>query len=108
MSQRTGIHSHKSVLRLHALQVNHCGFDVAMTQPSLQSSNIDSMAQVFRGEGVAELVEEKVLAMGPLGAAIAMPGFALTAIQLGSFGNLFHDHVILAVGVTLRVREHKL
>ena len=60
----------------------------------------------FRGasvpwQSVAKLVEEKMLAMRPIGTTILVLGLALPAIQFGPFGDLLDDHVIFAVRVTL-------
>ncbi len=65
----------------------------------MQRSNVDTVAKVFSGKGVPELVEEEVLAMRSFGTLVAVFGHALSAIQVGAAGHALHNHVVFAVGV---------
>ena len=70
-----------------------------MTHPALQCPDIDSMAQMLCCESVAELVEEEVPAVGPLGAFVSVFGDALSAVQFGALCDAFYDHVVFTVGI---------
>jgi hypothetical protein len=48
---------------------------------------------------VAELVEEEMPAVRPLGALVSVFGDALSAVQFGSLGHALDDHVILTVWI---------
>ena len=50
-------------------------------------------------ESVTKLVEEEVSTVRPFGAFVSVFGNALSAVQLGAFGDALHDHVIFAVGI---------
>jgi hypothetical protein len=50
-------------------------------------------------ESVAELVEEEMPAVRPLGAFVSVFGHALSAIQFGALCDALDDHVIFTVGI---------
>ena len=57
------------------------------------------MAEVFCRIGVTEFMKGKMLAVRALGAVVAVPGDALSAIELSPFSDSFDDHVVFAVGI---------
>ena len=71
-----------------------------MTHPALQCPNVDAVPQMLCCESVAELVEEEMPTVRPLGAFVSVFGDALTAIQFGALGDALDDHVIFAVGIS--------
>jgi hypothetical protein len=48
---------------------------------------------------VAELVEEEMPAVRPLGTFVSVFGDALSAVQFGALGHALDDHVIFTVGI---------
>jgi hypothetical protein len=57
---------------------------------------------------MTEFMQEVVLAVRTLGAAIAVLGDALPTIQFRPLGDPFDDHVGLCVGVPPGIRENQL
>lgn len=66
------------------------------------------MAQVLGRKGVPEFMQEEVLAVRPLGTAIAMSREALTTVEFGPLGNTFYDHIVLAVRITSGIGEDQV
>ncbi len=66
------------------------------------------MPQVFRGEGVPELMQKEVLAVWPFSAFVSVFGDTLTAIEASLLGNALNNHVHFAVGIAATVREYQL
>ena len=97
--QRSSIDLGQCVFGLHTLQVDHGGLDVAMAHPALQCPDVNAVPQMLCCESVAELVEEEMPAVRPLGAFVSMLGDALSAVQFGALGHALDDHVIFTVGI---------
>src|SRR5689334_4563264 len=59
----------------------------------LQGSDIDAVAQVFRGKGVPELMQEEIMATWALGTFIAVLGHSLAVVHAGAMSQTLDDHV---------------
>src|SRR5208282_5981887 len=97
--QRSSVDLGQCVFGLHTLQVDHSGLNVAMPHPALQCPNVDAVPQVLCCESMAELVEEEMSAIRPLGTFVSVFGDALSAVQFGALGHALDDHVIFTVGI---------
>jgi hypothetical protein len=98
--QRSSIDLGQCVFGLHALQVDHRGFDVTMAHPTLQCPDVNAVSQMLCCKSVAELVEEEMPAEWSLCAFVSVFGDALSAVQFGALCDAFDDHVIFTVGIS--------
>ena len=71
-------------------------------------ADVDPVAQVLCGKSVPILVQEKVLAMRPMGALVSEPGNTLAAIQFGALCHAFDDHLVGAIGSAARIGKYQV
>src|SRR5579863_4313672 len=86
----TIVESLLNVLATNVFQVHHGGCQIFVPQPFLEFTNTTNIAfQVDGRKCVPELVQEPIAAIGPLGAAVAVPRCTGSAVQAGAPGDVF-------------------
>jgi len=80
-SQLAAVDLLSSVFRPNTLEVDHRRFDISVTEPSLHSSDINTVTQMVGSESVLEFMQEEVHAVWSLSAFVAVLCHTLLAIE---------------------------